>query len=587
MTALVPRSAASKLALYLTLALLPLGLIAVWQTRAVMEDSRVRAELMLTALTQRAAQQERQVIERSLGAAAVLSLVALDLRGDPDRCSAAFRQFVASTPQHSFAGYLPVEGRMTCSSADRPFDFSGFPDFAASMSAPQARVRLNPSAPLSEGAVIVVSAPVFDGNGFAGYVSISTPRNDLSVEVGPLQPPGPFGFVMFNAAGDLLGANTDFDTARLELPRELSLADLAGQDDGLFHAVAEDGRRHVYAKAAIVPGVAYALGNWRRTDLSLTTWREALPAYALPLGMWLVSLAVAWLAAHRVVIRNVRSLQSDMRGFALHRRLPEPRDSATLPSEFSDMHRTFLRTASLVLRDETALEQALHEQRVLLKEVHHRVKNNLQLVSSIMSMQMRESRTPESRLVLQRLQDRVQGLATIHRNLYRSETLARVSADRMIADLVEQLSASAAPPPDAPAIAMDLDRVDLYPDQILPLSLLVSEAVINALKYLGPGGDGAARLDIALKRQGDGTVALRVRNTLGNRIGSAPEAGAGDGLGERLMRAFALQVGGEFELGAGEDAFLVTLRFMPTGFVETGTGEAQGNRPAEGGVRQP
>ena len=88
------------------------------------------------------------------------------------------------------------------------------------------------------------------------------------------------------------------------------------------------------------------------------------------------------------------------------------------------MNRDFLSMAEGILQDEAELEDALREKSLLIREVHHRVKNNLQLIASIMNMQIRRSRNSETTSVVRRLQDRVLGLARVHRQMYEAQTLA-------------------------------------------------------------------------------------------------------------------------------------------------------------------
>ncbi|MFD2440547.1 histidine kinase dimerization/phosphoacceptor domain -containing protein [Paracoccus kondratievae] len=104
------------------------------------------------------------------------------------------------------------------------------------------------------------------------------------------------------------------------------------------------------------------------------------------------------------------------------------------------MSQTFHNMARILIRDEEAMEAAVNEKTVLLKEVHHRVKNNLQLIASIINMQIRVIDHDDARRVLRSVQDRVASLATIYRNLYQAEHLDSVHADRLIKDIINQMA---------------------------------------------------------------------------------------------------------------------------------------------------
>lgn len=562
-----------RLALFLTVALLPLGLIAVWQTRQVSEEIDQRSRLTLTALTQQAAQAERRIIERSFGAAGVLAIAAQNNLGDPQACSQLFSNYLAATPEHSFAGFATRDMQMTCSSEDGAFDMADSEVVQQAVDDPQPRVSVRLNARFSQQPVIIVSYPVYQRDEFIGTVFVSTPRRVLEFNFDPIPKAGPISVVTFNIEGEIIGSNGDYERAINGLPENRNLGEFVGAGVQTFSALGRDGVQRTFAVVPIVRNVAYAIGTWQNGQ-DVAAVERAFPAFVFPIIMWLTSLAVAYFAVHRVVIKHIRKLQREMRAFALHRQLPVSEDHENLPTEIAEMHRTFVRTAGILLRDEADLENALHEQKVLLKEVHHRVKNNLQLISSIMSMQSRKVSSEETRTVLRRLQDRVLGLATIHRNLYQSESLSRVRADVMIKEVFDQLCRSALPAGTRVDMNYDLDEVVLYPDQIVPLTLLASEAATNALKNLGSPENGSARLDVALRQMDTETVVLSIENTLGRPVIETPVQGAlstGDGLGSRLIAAFAGQLSADLEQIEGEESYVIRASFATKPFAEDGS----------------
>ena len=279
---------------------------------------------------------------------------------------------------------------------------------------------------------------------------------------------------------------------------------------------------------------------------------------------------VGYLAVHRLVIRHVGSLKRDMRAFAMHRTLaaeePDPRMSA----ELADIKTEFLHMADSLLRDEAALEDALREKNelleqktVLMKEVHHRVKNNLQLISSIMNMQMRKAENPETRAVLSRLQDRIIGLAAVHRDLYQAGASGAVDASALVSQIANQLLGSG----EAPDLQMhsNYDEIVLYPDQAVPLALLAAEALTNATKYAeAPDPDSAPRVEVSFLRDAGDTVTFEVSNTVAD--GARSHGPTGDGLGAKLIEAFARQLEGELFSGRDGRAHVVRLTFKVANF---------------------
>lgn len=206
----------------------------------------------------------------------------------------------------------------------------------------------------------------------------------------------------------------------------------------------------------------------------------AIPPQFFPVIMWLTSPGIAIAAIHRLVICHIRRLRRQMLGFATRRTLPPADSTGEVSAEITDIQVSFADMAETVIRDETELEQPVHDKNVLFKELHC-VRNNLQLISSIMNMQVRQVKSPEDKAAVQRLQDRLLGLASIHR----SENLSKVQAAQVLSELTDQILTVGQGSDGAIALERQFDEVDFYPDQAGPLSLLVAEATTNALNYMG------------------------------------------------------------------------------------------------------
>jgi two-component sensor histidine kinase len=208
---------------------------------------------------------------------------------------------------------------------------------------------------------------------------------------------------------------------------------------------------------------------------------------------------------------------------------------------------------------------------VLLKEVHHRVKNNLQLIASILNMQIRQQRGEEARDVLRRVQDRVTSLATVHQHLYRTPALSALRGDRLLSEIVNRKLAEGGAATDAVAVEVRLDPVHLYPDEAVPLALFTGEAVANALLHVGrPVGGERPWLRIALSRSADGEVVLELANSGGAPLREAPSEPRA-GLGMRLMAAFASQLEADLDRQEGDAdgaPWRIALTFRPGGFTE-------------------
>lgn len=132
---------------------------------------------------------------------------------------------------------------------------------------------------------------------------------------------------------------------------------------------------------------------------------------------------------------------------------------------------------------EQALRRSLAEKEALLKEVHHRVKNNLQVVSSLLRLEAGRADTPQSTRVLRGLQDRVRAMALLHESLYRSSDLAQVDLPSYLHELLVRLLRAHAPSDSGPRLQFEAQSASLTLEQALPCGLIVSELASNALRH--------------------------------------------------------------------------------------------------------
>ena len=207
---------------------------------------------------------------------------------------------------------------------------------------------------------------------------------------------------------------------------------------------------------------------------------------------------------------------------------PDPADPSTIFAvrDLTERHRF-----------EAALTASLEEKETLLREVHHRVKNNLQIVSSLLTLQAEGVAEPASRGALETSVHRVRSMSLVHQQLYGAESLGSVELGAYVQSLVGSLQSSVASDAD---FEFDLERVELSIDQAVPCGLILNELITNALKY-GRDAAGQARLCIAVHPQGSG---FEVAVTDGGP-GMAQKPAPGGSLGYRLIDTLARQLRGK------------------------------------------
>ena len=544
---------------FLSLALLPIGLLAIWQTKNLDDTLRARTELSLIALSEGAVSGERQTLQRAVGAAKGLAVTYGLTADDQAACSAAFRAFRVSDPSIDFAGVLPVDGNITCSSADAPLSVgpSGRIADVASSREISLRPRLREN---GDADVAVLMQPVLRDDVPIGQIVLSLPTQMMSAAPDLDKDARPQSLNIFNRAGEIILGQGEAPTQGT-IPQDTFTPGEDGVAKAVYVGRNADGAQRTYVVLTLVPGLAYAVAGWATTEGFLASSALTLPSVLLPGLMWLASLFVAYFAVHRLVVSPVQDLGARMRRFAANRSLQRPKGADLLPQELFDLEQTFVDMAYDLIDDEAQMENALREKNILLKEVHHRVKNNLQMISSIMNMQIRTAASAESRQALRRLQDRVLGLATAHRLLYQSQELARADASPLLHDICAPIFAHLKERhPDA-AHSLQVDSFSLVPDQAVPLALLAGEVGTNAVQHMPDRPDSPPFLDISLRITSPGMAQFRCRNS----ASPADEDTMTDrGVGWQLIRAFALQLGGSQERLRHDDIHVLTVDFPIT-----------------------
>jgi PAS domain S-box-containing protein len=191
-------------------------------------------------------------------------------------------------------------------------------------------------------------------------------------------------------------------------------------------------------------------------------------------------------------------------------------------------------------------EASLREKEAMLKEIHHRVKNNLQVVSSLLNLQASHLKDSEARAMLTDTQGRVRAMALVHEKLYQSSDLFRVSFDEFVRSLVSDVCHALGAEERQISTTVDVSGVRLAIDTAIPCGLLINELVTNAVKHAFPGAR-SGQVHVRLSRDDSGRLELLVCD---NGVGLPPnlnprQAGT---LGLDLVFTFANQLGADVQV---------------------------------------
>jgi len=190
------------------------------------------------------------------------------------------------------------------------------------------------------------------------------------------------------------------------------------------------------------------------------------------------------------------------------------------------------------VRDRTAeLQLALEAQKMLTHEVDHRVKNNLQMISSLILMQARSIPDEAIRASLHGMLERIEAVSTVHRRLYQNDDVRRFDVADFVRDLVTDLVAASGR--NDIDVVFDLEPVEIRAERATPVALMVNELVTNALKHAFGGGGSAPRLSVSMAGTGDRFV-IGIEDN-GRGLGGVGEPAAGR-FGTRLLKSLARQL---------------------------------------------
>ena len=206
---------------------------------------------------------------------------------------------------------------------------------------------------------------------------------------------------------------------------------------------------------------------------------------------------------------------------------------------------------------EDRLRGSLREKDLLLKEVHHRVKNNLQVISSLLSLQAQEIRDPEMIRMFQESQTRVRSMALIHEQLYRSNDLARINFAAYVEELVDNFKQGFGSAAACVSFSLEIEPIPLLLDLAVPCGMIVNELVANALEHAF-SEDRPGEIRIAFGREDEGYRIVVADNGVGMHQG--PAAGEATSIGLKVVQALTRQIHGRLD-HACQEGTMFTIHF--------------------------
>jgi len=536
-----------RLGLALGLALLPFLILSAFQAQA---DFRRQADERRVVLRLAAERSVADQMGRVQSTAALLEVLALE--GVGPGCPARLDAVDARLANYDGLGRYGPDGALLCGSEGAPASGPWIEDLRQGR-----RVVAAPAGSERSGLLVALRLERPLG-AFDGATAVVVPLTQLLPARDLRNLPGGTQAALVTPDGRVLAA-TDRTTfqgvpALTPPPADMGRAMVAERDGKVFvRASLIDGELHVLYAAP-----APSLWSWALLN--------PLGAFLLPIGVWLAAFVAVMALSERFVIRWLDYLQRVAAIHARGRLSVRPIQAATAPTEIRSLARTLDDLAEGVTTRDHSLTQALAEKDALMREIHHRVKNNLQIISSLLSMQQRTVSDPAAKTALGDTRQRISALALIYRTLYQAEDLGRADMRDFLNALVGQMVADQAGRGQVIDSTVEADSLSVDPDKLAPMALWLVEAVSNAQKHAFAAGGGRS---LAVRFRVDGeTSVLEVEDD-----GPGLNPASVTGVGRTLMAAFAKQLRGETEvLGSAAGGALVRMTFATPGEKAAGTG---------------
>jgi len=353
--------------------------------------------------------------------------------------------------------------------------------------------------------------------------------------------------VLVDQAGAPVGGSAEMTFAMPVTPR-LSAAIAAGETK--FTDYGQDGAQYQFLVMPLAGRSIFAIAAVPIGQGIPSIFQEIGRFALIGLGAILV-LSVIWLGADRWCVRPLRYV-GDFAGRVARgedvKFIPPPRWTKELTAVGGGVEKM----AATIASREGDLKVGLEQRDHMLREIHHRVKNNLQMISSLLNLQAGEIRSPRIRRFFGDAQNRVLTLSILHRHLYERSSWSLVDFQQFISDLVRQISV---PRPGIPRPTVRYQiRAPIMavgPDTAIPVGLIVTEAVGSALSHdFTQTGTPAIRIE-AVDKGGQEVELVIEDNGIDTNQGSiGPNVRGSFGL--TLIRGLAMQLGGEARISERE-----------------------------------
>ncbi len=555
----------TKLVLLVAVAMVPAGALAVMEARSSYLNGRRQLEQNLTLSAQLAANEANNLMS---GSRQILRSLALqpEIKEARPLCKRSLERAITGMEQYEGATVVNAKGDVVCRSSrfDGAASVAGQEWFKEVMSG-EAFVLSDLMLSREYGEWgLATAVPIVNDEGTAvGAISLFIGVDWLTSLYNRVSLPAQgAAFALLDRNGEVISSVARYPGVVNGLPLAKPLQyELRGHARS-FPAVGHDGVPRLYAISPLVEGKIFVVMGVPSSQAINPLTLQFASGVVTPLLMWIVATLVVWFGIERLVIRWITYLERITSAYAAGRQNVRPERVRAASAEIRSLGETFSRMADLISAREAELRESLAQKEMLVREIHHRVKNNLQLVMSLLNLHARRIKDPQAELAFAEARGRINALATLHRRLYESEKLEHVDLKWFLEDLCGELRRSGFSSHRTVDLNVDVPSALISSSTAVPLGLLVTEAITNAYKHAFVGRNEGTISVVATHLQ-DSQICVEVRD---DGVGFNVTAHDYDapGLGRSLIEAFARQLRGKLELVSDRGTTLrVCFALMP------------------------
>jgi two-component sensor histidine kinase len=521
-----------------TVALLPIAIVSILQgiERARLDVVEVHDRLVQSANA--AATEEQNLLASAEQITRALANLT-DVRLMTPNCDGVLADALIGVKYFGSMTRIDRTGRVACSALPlaKGVDLSNRQIFRQARASSGFVVSGQMESAILHRPVIEGMLPLRDKPGnFDGAMGISLEMHWLDFMVrGRDLPKGAVVFV-YDANGHILASN-DAGVAKALIGSEKRYE--GGTAPGELHSAYDGGGNSwTYASAPLRDSsisVAFAM---REKRLFGPTYLHVGADFLMPILMIGLAWAGIWFATERQVTQWIVYLRRISAAYRTGHYTIRPQLEGA-PREFRSLGNGLSAMADSIQDRDRSLRDALAQKSLLIREIHHRVKNNLQIVMSLLSLQAGQLKDVAAREALMQAQVRINALALVHRILHEIEDQTTIDLKRLLHELIQQITEGMRGENTLIRVQENLVDRDVSGDVAVPLALFTVEALTNIFKYAFPPGHG-------------GVVSVSLQPVAGNKLRLViADNGVGfdtamprTGIGTRLIKTFGTQIGG-------------------------------------------